>query len=141
MMKNSLSLQTISRIAVFIILLFSVYFLFAGHNNPGGGFIGGLMAASALVLLYLSFGTKKINKVIRINFPYLIATGLLIAMATGVISVIFGYPFLTQFYEYFHFPLLGKAGLATALLFDAGVFLVVIGVTILVILTIAEDDD
>ncbi|WP_182199966.1 Na(+)/H(+) antiporter subunit B [Paraliobacillus salinarum] len=139
-MKNNLSLHTITRIAVFIILSFSLYLLFAGHNNPGGGFIGALMAASAIVLLYVSFDLKTIKSVLPFYYPYFIATGLILAMGTGVSSVLFGYPFLTQFFKYATLPILGEVELTTALVFDIGVFIVVIGVALLIITTIAEDD-
>lgn len=139
-MKNNLSLYTITRIAVFIILSFSLYLLFAGHNKPGGGFIGALMAASAIVLLYVSFDLKTIKSVLPFYYPYFIATGLILAMGTGVSSVLFGYPFLTQFFKYATLPILGEVELTTALVFDIGVFIVVIGVALLIITTIAEDD-
>ncbi len=140
-MKNNLSLHTITQIAVFIVLSFSFYLLFAGHSNPGGGFIGALMTASAIVLLYISFDLKTIKKVLPFYYPYFISTGLLIAMGTGVSSTLFGYPFLTQFFEYVNLPILGETELTTALVFDIGVFLVVIGVALLIITTIAEDED
>ncbi|WP_138420870.1 Na(+)/H(+) antiporter subunit B [Aquibacillus sediminis] len=139
-MKNNVSLQTVTRLTVFIVLAFSIYLLLAGHHAPGGGFIGGLMAASAIVLLYLSFGMKKISKVFTISYPYLIAVGLLLAMGTGFIGVLVGDPFLTQYYDYFYIPFLGTVELTTALIFDIGVYFVVVGVALFSILTIAEDD-
>ncbi|CQR47934.1 Na(+)/H(+) antiporter subunit B [Paraliobacillus sp. PM-2] len=139
-MKNNISVHTITRIAVFIILSFAVFLLFAGHNNPGGGFIGALMTASAIVLLYISFDLQTIKKVLSFYFPYLIGTGLLIAMGTGISSMFFGYPFLTQFFDHAHIPILGNVELTTALVFDLGVYIVVVGVTLLIITTIAEDD-
>ncbi|OIJ16778.1 Na(+)/H(+) antiporter subunit B [Anaerobacillus alkalilacustris] len=133
-------LHTITRIVAFIILSFSVFLFFAGHNNPGGGFIGGLMTAAALLLLYVSFDLKTIKRVIPFNYTTMIAVGMLFAIGTGVNSMLFGYPFLTQFFDYFELPILGKTELTTALPFDLGVYLVVVGVTLLSILTIAEDD-
>ncbi|GGM19189.1 Na(+)/H(+) antiporter subunit B [Paraliobacillus quinghaiensis] len=140
-MKNNISLHTVAQISVFIVLSFSFYLLFAGHNNPGGGFIGALMAASAIVLLYVSFDLKTIKNVLPLYYPYFIATGLLIAMGTGVSSTLFGYPFLTQFFQYTTLPILGEVELTTALMFDLGVFIVVIGIALLIITTIAEDDE
>nr|WP_245712449.1 Na(+)/H(+) antiporter subunit B [Anaerobacillus alkalilacustris] len=140
MKKNLLMLHTITRIVAFIILSFSVFLFFAGHNNPGGGFIGGLMTAAALLLLYVSFDLKTIKRVIPFNYTTMIAVGMLFAIGTGVNSMLFGYPFLTQFFDYFELPILGKTELTTALPFDLGVYLVVVGVTLLSILTIAEDD-
>jgi multicomponent Na+:H+ antiporter subunit B len=140
-MKNTpVQLHVITRIVAFIILAFSVFLFFAGHNNPGGGFIGGLMTASALILLYLSFDLKTIKRVIPFNYEKVIASGLLLAIVTGIIGMLFGYPFLKQFFGYFQVPILGEIELTTALPFDLGIYLVVVGFSLLVILTIAEDD-
>ncbi|MBU8905603.1 Na(+)/H(+) antiporter subunit B [Desertibacillus haloalkaliphilus] len=133
-------LHTITRIVTFIILLFSIYLFFAGHNNPGGGFIGGLMTASALLLMYLTFDMTTIKKALPFNFTHIIASGLLIAILTGVTSMLLGYPFLHQFDDYFNLPLFGEVHLATALPFDLGIYLVVVGIALLIILTIGEDD-
>ncbi|MBU9713370.1 Na(+)/H(+) antiporter subunit B [Evansella tamaricis] len=140
MKTNFLMLHTITRIVSFIILSFSIFLFFAGHNNPGGGFIGGLMTASALLLLYISFDIKKIKKAIPFNYSTVIAIGLLIAIVTGLNSILFGDPFLTQYFEYYNVPVLGEIELTTALPFDLGIYLVVVGVALLSILTIAEDD-
>ncbi|WP_373279158.1 Na(+)/H(+) antiporter subunit B [Halalkalibacter okhensis] len=138
--SNELMLHTLTRVVTFIILAFSVYLFFAGHNNPGGGFIGGLMTASALLLMYLSFDMKTIKKALPFDYTAIIAIGLLIAIATGVSSMLFGYPFLTQFFEYYQLPILGETELTTALPFDLGVYLVVVAIALIIILTIAEDD-
>ncbi|PYZ94214.1 Na(+)/H(+) antiporter subunit B [Salipaludibacillus keqinensis] len=141
-MRNTpVQLHVITRIVAFIILAFSVFLFFAGHNNPGGGFIGGLMSASALVLLYLSFDLKTIKRVIPFNYAKVIASGLLLAILTGIVGMFFGFPFLTQFFDYFPLPILGETELTTALPFDLGIYLVVVGFTLLVILTVAEDDN
>ncbi|MDG5786507.1 Na(+)/H(+) antiporter subunit B [Evansella sp. AB-P1] len=140
MKTNYLMLHTITRVVSFIILSFSIFLFFAGHNNPGGGFIGGLMTASALLLLYVSFDIKKIRKVIPFNYPVIIAVGLLITIITGLNSLLFGDPFLTQYFEYYNVPILGEIELTTALPFDLGIYLVVVAIALLIILTIAEDD-
>jgi multicomponent Na+:H+ antiporter subunit B len=140
-MKNTpVQLHVITRIVAFIILAFSIFLFFAGHNNPGGGFIGGLMTASALVLLFLSFDIKTIKKVLPFNYAKIIASGLLLAVLTGMVGMFLGHPFLKQFFNYYQIPILGETELTTALPFDLGIYLVVVGFTLLVILTIAEDD-
>src|SRR4051794_16547261 len=101
---NDMMLQVGMRVITLIIFAFSFYLLLAGHNNPGGGFIGGLMTASAILVLYLAFNIKTIAKAIPFNFTTMIGVGLLFAVFTGVASILFGYPFLTQFFEYFQFP-------------------------------------
>ncbi|GAB3795202.1 Na(+)/H(+) antiporter subunit B [Virgibacillus kimchii] len=138
---NNVMLHTLVRIVSFIILAFSIYLFFAGHNNPGGGFIGGLMTASAFVLMYLAFDMKTLKKSLPINFLNMIAWGLIIALVTGIVSMLLGFPFLTQFFDYFQIPLLGEVELTTALPFDLGVYLAVVGAALTIILTIAEDDN
>ncbi|PRO65072.1 Na(+)/H(+) antiporter subunit B [Alkalicoccus urumqiensis] len=139
MKTNFVMLHTVTRIVSFIILSFSVYLFFAGHNAPGGGFIGGLMMAGALVLLYVSFDMDRIKKVLPIDYTQMIGLGLIIAILTGLNSLVFGDPFLTQYFDYFQWPFMGEVELTTALPFDLGIFLVVVGVALLSILTIAED--
>ncbi|WP_257350504.1 Na(+)/H(+) antiporter subunit B [Pseudalkalibacillus decolorationis] len=139
MRSNDIILKTTSAIIVFVILAFSVNLLLAGHNAPGGGFIGGLMASGGFLLLYISFGLKTMGRVLRVNFRYFIGAGLLIAFFTGAGSFLFGQPFLSHTYGYFDVPLLGKTELATAMLFDLGVYITVIGVTMTIMLSIAHD--
>ncbi|MGG3624869.1 Na(+)/H(+) antiporter subunit B [Bacillus gobiensis] len=137
---NDLILQTITKVTSFIILLFSFHLFLAGHNNPGGGFIGGLMTSSAIVLLLLAYDLKTVRQALPINFIYVAAAGLLIAILTGVGSFVFNVPFLSHSFGYFQLPILGKTELATAVLFDIGVYLVVVGITMTIIQTIGEKE-
>ncbi len=139
MKTNDLILKTMTVLISFILFGFSVNLFFAGHNAPGGGFIGGLMTAAAIILMYMAYGEKAINKVLPINYRTLLTIGLLIAIATGVGSFMFGEPFLSQTFDYYTFPIFGEMELATALLFDLGVYLTVIGVTMTIVLTISSD--
>lgn len=133
-------LQSATKILVFMILAFSVYVLFAGHHNPGGGFIGGLITASALVLLYIAFDLQSVRDVIPVDFKKLAATGVIVAVLTGTASFVFDVPFLTQSFTYVNLPLLGKTELATAVIFDLGVYMAVIGTTMTIITSISEDE-
>ncbi|MCP3740635.1 Na(+)/H(+) antiporter subunit B [Rossellomorea sp. BNER] len=137
---NDLILQTITTVVAFIIILFSLSLFFAGHYNPGGGFIGGLMTSGAIVLLLLAYDIKTVTNILPIDYKVLIAVGLLFAVGTGAGALLFNAPFLTHAYQYFHLPLLGKTSLHTAVLFDTGVYLVVIGVTMTIIQTIGESE-
>ncbi|WP_108670692.1 Na(+)/H(+) antiporter subunit B [Peribacillus acanthi] len=141
MRTNDIILQTVTKITFFVIILFSVQIFFAGHYYPGGGFIGGLMTSAAIVLLLLAYDLKTVAHILPINYRIVVAIGLLIAVLTGTGGLFFGAPFLTHAYNYFHLPLLGKTSLHTAALFDLGVYLVVIGVTMTIIQTIGEDDE
>ncbi|MGF9713651.1 Na(+)/H(+) antiporter subunit B [Paenibacillus sp. JMULE4] len=139
MKANDVILQTATKIIVFIILTVSAFLFFAGHNNPGGGFIGGLMSAAALVLLAMAFDMETIRKVVPFNFRKITAFGLLLAVLTGIGSFLFGVPFLSHTFDYWELPILGKTAMATAVLFDLGVYLAVVGVTMTIILSVGED--
>jgi multicomponent Na+:H+ antiporter subunit B len=134
----SLILNRIVRVVVHIILLFSIFMLFKGHNEPGGGFIAGLMASVAIILIYITYDLQTVKKLMPVSYPAMIGLGLFFAAGTGLGAMILGYPFLTHTFDYFHIPLVGEIELATALSFDIGVFLVVVGATLLIISTIGE---
>lgn len=136
---NDLILRTTSSLIAFILLGFAIYILLAGHNSPGGGFVGGLVTASAILLLYMSYGSEAVEKILPINYRTLIPIGLFIALASGLGSFLFDVPFLSQTFGYFNVPVFGEMELATATLFDIGVYTTVLGVTVTIILTIAND--
>lgn len=137
--SNDVILQTMSKGIVIIILIFSLYLFFAGHNHPGGGFIGALMTSAALVLITIAFGMDQIRKVFPVNYRLLTAAGLLLAILTASGSFLYGVPFLSHSFGHFHLPILGDVELATAVLFDLGVYLAVVGVAMNIILTIGGD--
>lgn len=139
MKTNDVILRVIVRFVSFLILAFATHLFFAGHNEPGGGFIGGLATAAALVLIALAYDIKTLRAMLPIDYRLVTGAGLLIAALTGAGSFIFGQPFLSHTFTHAHLPLLGDAELATAVLFDLGVYLTVVGVTMTIILTIGED--
>lgn len=139
MKPNDVILRSVTRVAAVIILTFSIYLFMSGHHHPGGGFIGGLSTASAIVLLYLSFGIEKVRENIRLDFKKLAAIGVLIAVGTGLAGIVFGQPFLTQTFGHVDLPIFGDTELASALIFDTGVALAVIGTAVNIILSISED--
>lgn len=140
MKTNNLILQFTAKIVFFIIFFFAVHIFFAGHYTPGGGFVGGLLASSAIVLLVLAFDLNTVRSILPINYMYLVASGLILALATAAFPMFVGKPFFTHFFDYFTLPIIGKTSLHTAALFDLGVFLVVVGVTMTIIQTIGEDE-
>lgn len=137
---NDVILQTAAVIIFFIIIIFSINLFFSGHYSPGGGFVGGLMTAAALVLLLLAFDSKTLATVLPFDYRKMTALGLFIAILTALHSVLFDRPFLTHAYDKFDLPLLGEETLHTAIAFDLGVYLVVIGVTMTIIQTIGESE-
>lgn len=132
-------LRTVTKIVVFIILTFGVELFFSGHNDPGGGFIGGLVLSSAFVLLYLVFDIETVHQGVPFDFKIIAAFGALLAVSTGLGAVLFGAPFLTQAFDHFDLPILGQTELASVILFEAGVALTVVGVVVTIILSISKD--
>ncbi len=118
--------------------LVSVYFFLRGHNLPGGGFIAGLVLAVALILLYVAQGNRWMRKRLRVDFRAWIGWGLLIAGGTGLASLAFGAPFLTSTYLYLPLPLIGPVPLASAALFDLGVYLTVVGAVMVALASIGR---
>lgn len=138
---NNVILRTIAKLVFFIILTMAVYLFFSGHNSPGGGFIGGLVLAAAFVLLFIVYDIEKIKKSIPLDFKKVAALGAFISVSTGVGSLFFGAPFLSQTFGHFHLPIFGEVELATVTIFEAGVALAVVGVVCTIILSISESED
>jgi multicomponent Na+:H+ antiporter subunit B len=121
-------LHTTVKLMMPLFFLFSVFLLFRGHNLPGGGFIGGLLASIAFFLHSMIFGVNVTLKSYRLNPRKLMAGGLLVALVSVLISVFMGLPLFTGVWSSFQLPLIGKLG--TPMLFDIGVYLVVVGVVL-----------
>jgi multicomponent Na+:H+ antiporter subunit B len=136
---NDVIIRSVTKVAVVIILTFAINLFISGHHYPGGGFIGGLTFASALILLFLSFDMETVRKNIPLDFKVVAAVGVLVSVLTGVGSMIFDAPFLSQAFGYFNIPIFGKTELATAVIFDVGVGLAVIGTSMTIILSIGDD--
>ncbi|WP_342631421.1 monovalent cation/H+ antiporter subunit A [Marinobacter alkaliphilus] len=131
-------LQMVAHMALPIALLVSAYIFLRGHNMPGGGFIAGLVTAVALTLQYMAGGLVWAQARMRTHFRSLIGAGLLIALLTGVASWVLGYPFLTTTFAHLHWPLIGEFELASALLFDLGVYTTVVGATLLILANLGK---
>ncbi len=136
---NDIIIKNVTRVAIVIILAFAINLFISGHHHPGGGFIGGLAFSSALILLFLTFDMESVCRNLPVDFKVLSAVGVLIAVLTGVGGMVFDKPFLFQTYDYFDLPIFGKTELATAVLFDIGVALAVIGTSMTIILSIGDD--
>ena len=134
---HPLIMATFSRLLLPLALLVALFLLLRGHNQPGGGFIAGLITAVALILQYLANGIAWTIQRVRRTLHPLLGVGLLIAVSTGAASWLFGSPFLTSAFTHVHWPLVGDLELASAMLFDLGVFLVVVGVTLAVLVRLA----
>ena len=124
-------LQTFTRLMMPLMIMVAVYIFLRGHNLPGGGFIAGLIASVALIVMYLSNGIEWTQKRLAVDMHLVIGFGLLIATATGLVAMGLGYPFLTSAFSHIHWPVIGEFELASAIAFDLGVFLVVVGATVM----------
>lgn len=131
-------LQTVSRLLLPMTLVFGIYILLRGHNAPGGGFIAGLIIASALMTQYLAQGIESSERALRVPTHGAIALGLFLALGTGLGSIALGYPFLTSAFTHLHLPVLGDVEVASAMLFDLGVFFVVMGASVLMLTQMAK---
>jgi multicomponent K+:H+ antiporter subunit A len=136
--RHILVLSLITRLLLPLALLVAIHLFLRGHNAPGGGFIAGLVTAVALILQSMASGIAWTRQQWRIRYHPLIAWGVLIATSTGMGSWLFGRPFLTSAFGHFHLPLVGEFELATALLFDFGVSLTVVGVVMLILATLGN---
>lgn len=136
-MRN-LILRTATAYLIPLLLLFSVFLLLRGHYYPGGGFVGGLVASIAFVLHGLAFKMQNTLRLMRFHPFRFIPIGLAVAFASGLLPLFFGKPILTGLWIKEPLPILGNVG--TALFFDIGVYLVVIGVTLNILFTISDSD-
>ena len=128
----------IIQLMVPVILLFAAHLFLRGHDLPGGGFSAGLTASVALILLYMAGGIRWVEARVRVLPVWWLAIGLFIALGTGAGAFLFGYPFLTAYFTYLGFGPFGQVPLPTAMLFDLGVFAVVVGATTLILVALAH---
>jgi multicomponent K+:H+ antiporter subunit A len=126
-------MATLTRLLLPLALLVSVFILLRGHNLPGGGFIAGLVTAVALIMQYLANGAAWTRARLPGGLLPAVGAGLLIATLTGLASLAFGYPFLTSAHGHLHWPVLGAVELASAMAFDLGVYLVVVGAVLVIL--------
>lgn len=119
-------------------LVVAAHFFMRGHNQPGGGFVAGLVVAIALLMQYLVSGTLWVEARARLRPQRWIAVGLAIAASTGLGAVVLGYPFLTSHTAHISVPVLGELHLPSATFFDLGVFTVVVGATLLILTALAH---
>lgn len=121
-----------------VVIVFAVYLLMRGHDLPGGGFAAGVTMSIAFILQYMAFGTRWVEARLRIQPIYWIGIGLLVAALTGTASLMLGYPFLTSYFQYAELPIIGRVPMASALIFDLGVFALVVGATVLMLIALAH---
>ncbi|QDV69247.1 Na(+)/H(+) antiporter subunit B [Rosistilla carotiformis] len=136
---DSVILKTAIRFLMPLILLSSVFLFLRGHNEPGGGFVGGLMASGAIALYAITHSAAAARQVVRVPHRILIGSGLLMSLCSGLLPLLLGRPFLTGMWTTITTTGFGKIHLGTPLLFDLGVFCVVTGVTLVFVFSLLEE--
>ncbi|GIF01049.1 Na+/H+ antiporter subunit A [Paractinoplanes rishiriensis] len=134
-------LEVVTRLIFHTIVLFSIYLLFAGHNAPGGGFAGGLVVGLALVLRYLAGGRHELNAAAPVDAGVVMGAGLFLALGTGLGALIGGGEMLQSTILDWHLPVLGEVHFVTSMIFDVGVYLVVIGVLLSILRSLGAEVD
>ena len=136
--RHPMMMVVVTRVLMPIAILVGVYIFLRGHNQPGGGFVAGLVIAIALLMQYMASGFAWTQERKRIEYHTMIGLGVVIAGLTGVGSWLAGAPFLTSSYTYIHLPPIEEFELATAMLFDLGVFLTVLGAVMLMLYSLSR---
>jgi multisubunit Na+/H+ antiporter MnhB subunit len=136
---STVIVRTMARVLTPGIFLLSLYLLARGHHQPGGGFIGGLVAGGAAVLLHLAWGAVGVRR-LRVDGPVLLATGLLLAVGYGLAGLAFGDAFLQgAIWRLEALPGVGEVKVAASLVFDVGIYLVVIGLVVTYLRALGEE--
>jgi multicomponent Na+:H+ antiporter subunit A len=139
--NRSLVLEVATRLIFPVMMVLSLYFFFAGHNVPGGGFAGGLIAGMALVMRYVAGGRYELGAAAPTDAGRLLGTGMSIAVACAVVPLFFGAPPLTSFFVEAELPVIGHVEFVTSTIFDIGVYLVVIGLVLDVLRSLGAEVD
>jgi multicomponent K+:H+ antiporter subunit A len=135
---HSLLFEVLSRPLLPLMLLVSAYLLLRGHNLPGGGFIAGLVTGTAVLIQYAAHGNAWVEERLPPRYTSVAALGIALATLTGLASLAFGAPFLTSTFGYLTWPVVGKFEVASAMVFDVGVYLAVVGVVLSILATIGR---
>lgn len=136
---TSYLLRTTATFLLPLLLLFSLFLYLRGHNEVGGGFVGGLVAAAAWSLYAIAYDAARARRVLRIDPRLLIGLGLLAALTSGVVGLLAGEPFLTGEWLEFDLVGLGHLEIGTPVIFDLGVYLTVLGVTLTIVFALDEE--
>jgi multicomponent K+:H+ antiporter subunit A len=136
--RHPLMLVVATRVMLPLALMVGAFIFLRGHNVPGGGFIAGLVVAIALIMQYMASGYSWAAQRMKIDYHAMIGIGVLIAAATGIISWLADHPFLTSAFDHFHLPIIGEFELASAMAFDTGVFLTVVGAVMLALANLSR---
>lgn len=138
-MRRSVVVDVVTRLVFHSALVLSVYLLFAGHNQPGGGFVGGVVAGAAFALVYVAGGIDDVRSMSRLRAWIVLGSGLALATAVALIPLLVDDPVLESGHLGFDAPGLGHVNMTTTLAFDAGVYGIVLGLTLMAFEAFGEE--
>ena len=136
--RHPMIMVVATRVMLPLAMLVGAYIFLRGHNQPGGGFIAALVVSIALIMQYMASGFGWAAQRVKVNYHAMIGLGVLVAAATGVGAMVLDQPFLTSTFGHFHLPLVGEFELASAMAFDTGVFLTVVGAVMLALANLSR---
>lgn len=139
-MKRSVIVDVTARLILPSALLFALHLLLVGHDRPGGGFVGGLVAAATIALIYVAGGMDDVRTVVPLRPWTILGGGLAVAASVATVPVLLGNPVLDNWKFFISFPLLGDAKISSALVFDIGVAAVVVGTIFMVFEAFGDDE-
>jgi multicomponent Na+:H+ antiporter subunit B len=139
--KPTVIARTVTRLVVPMILVTAIALLLQGHNLPGGGFIAGVLTVTAFALVYIIFGLDYVEtELLDREYGHVFAIGLAVAVGSGIAAMALGYPFLTQAVAFLeHLPVYGELEVASALVFDLGVYAVVVGALLTILAEVGAE--
>jgi multicomponent Na+:H+ antiporter subunit B len=140
-MTDSVFFKFLARSMMPILLLFSLFLLLRGHNQPGGGFVGGLVGASSIILMTLAYGADEVRERLRIDFLRAMFYGLALALVAGLLGLFLGVAFQDAFWWKPYIQGIGRLELGTPLVFDTGVYVIVFSVTSSIVMNMAEEGE
>jgi multicomponent Na+:H+ antiporter subunit B len=138
---NSLIVQAWSMLLKPLMLVFSIFLLVRGHHEPGGGFVGGMVAAAAFTLSALAYNVASAKQTLHVSPVSLAALGLIVAASSGFVAVLTGEAYMTGVWATVWLPLVGEVDLGSVLLFDVGIYLVVAGITLMIVFALMESQE
>ncbi len=140
-MTDSVFLQFIAKLMMPVLIMFSLFLLLRGHNEPGGGFVGGLVGSGSIVLMVMAYGPDEVRRRLHIDFLRAMLYGIFLAVIAGVIGLISGGAFLQSSWRDVVIQSIGQLDFGTPMLFDIGVYIAVFGVTVSIVMNMAEEGE
>jgi len=140
-MTRSIFFRFLARNMMPVLLMFSLFLLLRGHNQPGGGFVGGLVGSSSIILMTLAYGPDQVRQRLKIDFLRAMFAGLIVALMAGLFGLVMSGIFQAPYWWKPYIQAVGRLELGTPLIFDMGVYIVVFSVTSSIVMSMAEEGE